>query len=342
MSYCIGIAGASGYGGGELVRLVDGHPEMEVAHLAAGSKAGLQLGDVHPHLRNGERVLHELDPADMKHLDLVFLALPHGASAIPAMELLEHGVKVVDLGSDFRLNTPERYDDAYGGGHPHPDQLGAWAYGLPELFRNDIVGADRVAVPGCFPTAVALATAPLVAAGLVEPQIIVSAVTGTSGAGRSVTEAMTFGAIDEGVRAYKVAEHRHRPEMEQAISEASGTDTTVVFTPHLVPMQRGILATCHALATDPGVGRAEVEDVLAKAFADSPFVDVAERLPQTRWVVGSNRVEIAARVDRTGTVIVMATVDNLMKGAAGQAVQCANLVLGIDEAAGLPLDGWMP
>jgi N-acetyl-gamma-glutamyl-phosphate reductase len=242
----IGIAGASGYGGGELIRLVDGHPDMEAVYLAAGSKAGLALGEVHPHLRNGDRMLQAFDPAAMSDLDLAFLALPHGASAGPAMQLLAEGVKVVDLGSDFRLHDGARYDDAYGGGHPHPDQLGQWAYGLPELFRDDIVGSDRVAVPGCFPTAVVLAMAPLVEAGIAQPEIIVSAVTGTSGAGRGVSEAMAFGAVDEGVRAYKVGEHRHRPEMEQAISEAAGVDTTVVFTPHLVPMQRGILATCHA------------------------------------------------------------------------------------------------
>ena len=155
--YRIGIAGASGYGGGELIRLVDGHPHMDAVYLAAGSKAGQPLGAVHPHLRGGDRPLVALDPEAMSDLDLVFLALPHGASALPAMDLVANGVKVVDLGSDFRLHSSERYDDAYGGGHPHEDQLGEWAYGLPELFRDSIIGTDRVAVPGCFPTAVALA-----------------------------------------------------------------------------------------------------------------------------------------------------------------------------------------
>ena len=251
MTFRIGIAGASGYGGGELVRLVDGHPEMEAVVLAAGSQAGKRLGDVHPHLRGGDRMLQPLEPDAMADLDLVFLALPHGASAEPAMELLDRGVKVVDLGSDYRLHDPERYADAYGGEHPHPGQLGAWAYGLPELFGDDIAGSDRVAVPGCFPTAVTLAVAPLVAAGMLEPEIVVTAVTGTSGAGRTSSEAFTFGAVDEGVRAYKVGEHRHRPEMEQAITEASGVVTSVVFTPHLVPMQRGILSEMGRRVLDP-------------------------------------------------------------------------------------------
>lgn len=342
MTFRIGIAGASGYGGGELVRLVDGHPEMEAVRLAAGSQAGKRLGDVHPQLRGGDRPLHALDPATMADLDLVFLALPHGASAIPAMAMLDEGVKVVDLGSDFRLHDVARYADAYGGVHPHADELGRWAYGIPELFRDRIVGSDRVAVPGCFPTAVTLATAPLVRSGLVEPHVVVTAMTGTSGAGRTTSESFTFGAVDEGVRAYKVGEHRHRPEMEQAITEASGVATSVVFTPHLVPMQRGILATCHARIRDHATTVEDLHDALAKAFTAAPFVDVVESLPQTRWVVGSNRCQISVRLDRTGTAIILASIDNLMKGAAGQAVQCANLVLGCDEAAGLPVDGWMP
>lgn len=342
MTYRIGIAGASGYGGGELVRLVDGHPDMEAVSLAAGSQAGKLLGDVHPHLQGGDRPLLALDPATMADLDLVFLALPHGASAVPAMELLDQGVKVVDLGSDFRLHDVVRYADAYGGDHPHPAELGRWAYGLPELFRDRIVGSDRVAVPGCFPTAVTLATAPLIRTGLVEPDVVVTAMTGTSGAGRTTSESFTFGAVDESVRAYKVGEHRHRPEMEQAITEAAGIETSVVFTPHLVPMQRGILATCHAKVADDATMAEDLLDALTKAYAAEPFVDVVEHLPQTRWVVGSNRCQISVRLDRTGTAIVLASIDNLVKGAAGQAMQCANLVLGCDEAAGLPLDGWMP
>jgi N-acetyl-gamma-glutamyl-phosphate reductase len=342
VTFRTGIAGASGYGGGELVRLVDGHPDLEAVVLTAGSQAGKRLGDVHPHLRGGDRVLQQLDPAAMADLDVVFLALPHGASAEPAMELVARGVKVVDLGSDYRLRDPARYADAYGGEHPHPEQLGAWAYGLPELFRDEIVGADRVAVPGCFPTAVTLAVAPLVAAGMVAPEIVVTAVTGTSGAGRTTSEALTFGAVDEGVRAYKVGEHRHRPEMEQAITESSGVATTVVFTPHLVPMQRGILATCHAGVSGDDVTTAALDDVLTKAYSNAAFVEVIEGLPQTRWVVGSNRCQLTVRVDRTGTAIVLASIDNLIKGAAGQAVQCANLMLGLPEDAGLPLDGWMP
>lgn len=342
MGYRIGIAGASGYAGGELVKLVDNHPEMEVAYLAAASKTGKSLGEVHPQLRDPHRTLLPLDPEAMNDLDLVFLALPHGASAIPALQLLEHGMKVVDLGSDHRLHDVERYDDAYGGGHPHPDQLGEWVYGLPELFGNDLVTADRVAVPGCFPTAIVLAVAPLISAGLIRPDVIVSAMTGVSGAGRSSSEAFSFGAVDEGVRPYGVGDHRHRPEMEQAISESTGLDATVVFTAHLVPMQRGILATCHGRLVDQGTTQPDLFAALDTAYATSGFVDVGHGLPQTRWVVGSNRCRLAVRIDRTGTVIVMSAIDNLLKGASGQAVQCANVMLGLDETAGLPLEGWMP
>jgi N-acetyl-gamma-glutamyl-phosphate reductase len=274
--------------------------------------------------------------------DLVFLALPHGASAVPAMAVLRHGVRVVDLGSDFRMTTPERYLAAYGTDHPYPEELGEWAYGLPELFRSHIVGAHKVAAPGCYPTSAILALAPLVAAGLVRSPLTVNSLSGVSGAGRGAKPNLMFGAVDEGVSAYGVLTHRHRPEIEQGIAMAAGTEPAVVFTPHLVPMQRGILSTCSA-ATTAGTAGGDLIEALEKAYADDAFVEVIDRPPQTRWVVGSNRVLLAAFLDeRTGTAIVIAAEDNLLKGAAGQAVQCANLMLGLPEAAGLPFAGWMP
>ncbi len=342
MGQRVAVFGASGYAGGELVRLIDGHPDLDLVYLGAHSSAGERLGEVHPQLSGSDRVLEAMDPDAVAGCDLVFLALPHGASATPAMAVLRHGVRVVDLGSDFRMTTPERYRTAYGTDHPYPAELGEWAYGLPELFRLDIVGARKVAVPGCYPTSAILALAPLVGSGLVNSPLTVNSVSGVSGAGRGAKPSLMFGAVDEGVAAYGVLTHRHRPEIEQGIAMAAGTEPKVVFTPHLVPMQRGILSTCYA-STAAGTTGADLVAALHEAYADEPFVEVIDRPPQTRWVVGSNRVLLAAYLDeRTGTAIVMAAEDNLLKGAAGQAVQCANLMLGLPEPAGLPVDGWMP
>lgn len=343
MGYRVGIFGASGYAGGELTRLIDGHPDLEVEMLAGRSSAGASLAEVHPQLAGGERVLVELDPALGEGLDLAFLALPHGASAELAMDLLSMGVAVADLGSDFRLDSTVRYAEAYGDGHPHPDQLGAWPYGLPELFRASIAGSDRVAVPGCYPTSALLALGPLLREGLTRPgPIIVDSMSGVTGAGRGAKAHLTFGAVDEGVTAYGVLTHRHRPEIEQGLEALSGDTSTVVFTPHLVPMQRGILTTAHAPVPD-GVSSQDLRDALESSYAGSPFVRVIDGPPHTRWVVGSNRCLLSAHVDpRTGTALVLSALDNLVKGAAGQAVQCANLMLGLPEESGLPVEGWLP
>ncbi|MCP4303368.1 MAG: N-acetyl-gamma-glutamyl-phosphate reductase [bacterium] len=336
----IAILGASGYAGGELIRLVDDHPEMEVVHLGAHSKAGAKLGDVHPHLTGGERVLGSNDVRDA---DLAFLALPHGASSDPAMELLAKGIKVVDLGSDFRLDSTDRYDAAYGSPHPYGEQLGGWPYGIPELFGKELVGADRAAAPGCYPTSALLATAPLQQAGLIgDGAVIVDSMSGVSGAGRGAKENLMFGAVDEGVSAYGVLTHRHRPEIEQGLGALGATEPTVIFTPHLVPMQRGIMSTCYVPA-QPGTDAAAITAVYESAYADAPFVSVVEQSPKTRWVVGTNRALVQPHFDpRTNTAVVISVIDNLLKGAAGQAVQCANVMLGYDETAGLPMAGWMP
>lgn len=339
----VAILGASGYAGGELIRLIDAHPGFTVAHLGAHTQAGSHLGVVHPHLEGRGRILGTLDAAAIADVDLVFLALPHGASAEPAMALAGRGAKIVDLGSDFRLDSAARYLEAYGTDHPFPDELGRWVYGLPELFGTAIATADRVAAPGCYPTSAILGLTPLVGAGLVDAKgIKVDSLSGVSGAGRAARPNLTFGAVDEGVVAYGVLTHRHRPEMEQGIAQATGIEPTIVFTPHLVPMQRGILSTCYASAA-PEATTTSVREALSKAYAGAPFVEVVDEPPQTRWVVGSNRCLLAAWVDeRTATVIVMAAEDNLLKGAAGQAVQCANLMFGFEETMGLPLAGWMP
>ncbi len=341
MGYTVAVLGASGYAGGEVVRFVDAHDGLHLVHLGAHSKAGGVLGDVHPHLAGGDRPLGSHDLDHIPDVDLAFLALPHGASWNLAHQLAARGSKVVDLGSDYRLDTNDRYAAAYGSDHPLPDELGAWRYGLPELF--DLTGADRVASPGCYPTAVLLAIVPLIRAGLVQPGTIVAdCLSGVSGAGRSLKEDLLFGAVAEGVRAYGVTTHRHRPEIEMAIEQATDTSFPVVFTPHLVPMQRGELATVTARAAD-GVGQHDLREALRSAYSHATFVDVIDGPPQTRWVVGSNRALVTAFFDgRTEMLIAQGAIDNLVKGAAGQAIQAANVMLGLPESQGLPVSGWMP
>jgi N-acetyl-gamma-glutamyl-phosphate reductase len=271
------------------------------------------------------------------------MALPHGASSEPAMQLAGSGAKIVDLGSDFRLDTPQRYMEAYGSEHPYPDQLGEWVYGIPELFADSIAAAHRVAAPGCYPTSAIIPLAPLLEAGLIEPTgIVVDSMSGASGAGRGASEALAFGAIDESVKAYGVLTHRHRPEMERALDVFTPGRTALLFTPHLVPMQRGILSTIYATA----LSRTSLES-LTEAFdaqyAHAGFVRRLDDSPETRWVVGSNNVLVSLYLDeRTLTVVMVSAIDNLVKGAAGQAVQNANLMFGLDGATGLPTEGWMP
>ena len=337
------MLGASGYAGGELIRLLDEHPHFEVAHLAAHTSAGRRLGEVHPHLGGGARLLAPLGLDLLPDVDLAFLALPHGASWEIGMELAGRGVMVVDLGSDFRLDTPDRYLEAYGTPHPAPAELGRWVYGLPELFGAEVAGATRVAAPGCYPTSVVLALAPLLNEGLVGGEgIVVDSVSGVSGAGRSVKEDLLFGAVADGVRAYGGGTHRHRPEMEAALEAASAAAVSITFVPHLVPMQRGILSTCYA-PLEEGVTTDDLRAALRDEYAGAPFVEVIDRPPQTRWVVGSNRCLLMAVADhRTARAVVISAIDNLLKGAAGQAIQCANLMNGLPEGAGLPSAGWMP
>ena len=337
------ILGASGYGGGELIRFLDAHTDFEVGFLGAHSKAGLPLSTVHPHLSGGDRMLAPFEPASVDGIDVAFLALPHGSSAGPAMQLIAMGITVIDLGSDFRLDTPQRYRTAYGTDHPFPEELGAWAYGIPELFRDQIADSGRIAAPGCYPTSSVLPIAPLVAAGLASPSgIIVDSMTGVSGAGRGASDGLMYGAIDESVKAYKVLSHRHQPEMEQAVSALSGELSQILFTPHLVPMQRGILSTVYMRATE-GTTMGDVESAFNKQYGTDPFVRCIDSPPETRWVVGSNNALISYHLDeRTGTVIALCAIDNLVKGAAGQAIQKMNLMFGFDETAGLEAPGMMP
>lgn len=341
MVFTAAVLGASGYGGGELVRLLDEHPRFEVGFLGAHSKAGQLLRDVHPQLSGGGRVLSKLT-ADLDGVDVAFLALPHGASAELGHKLASNGTRVVDLGSDFRLDTAERYREAYGSDHPFPLELSQWAYGLPELFPVGEI--NKVASPGCYPTAALIGAAPLLEAGAISSQsIVMNALSGVSGAGRGVKEDLTYGSVSDGVRAYSVARHRHRPEIEMGLEMYSGRDdVSVTFTPHLVPMMRGELVTTTAPVA-AGVTEADLRGVLLEFAESRPFVDVSDVPPQTRWVVGSNRVMVNVYLDEhAGQAVVLSALDNLTKGAAGQAIQSANLMFGLDETLGLPLAGWMP
>jgi N-acetyl-gamma-glutamyl-phosphate reductase len=336
------IFGASGFGGGELIRLIDAHPDLDAVYLGAHSKEGSTLDAVHPHLGGGDRVLESNEPNTFPSVDVAFFALPHGKSAEPAMRMRATGAKVVDLGSDFRLDSAERYLAAYGSPHPHPDQLGQWVYGLPELFSAELEGAERIAVPGCYPTSALLGVAPLHRAGLVAGPIIVDSVSGVSGAGRGAREHLMFGAVDEGAVAYGVLSHRHQPEIEQVLGQIGDFEPTVIFTPHLIPMQRGILSTCYIPLAD-GVDADDVAGIFADEYAKTPFVAVSSASPNTRWVVNSNRVLVKPQFDpRTQTALVLVAIDNLTKGTAGAAIQSVNIALGLEETAGLPLAGWMP
>jgi len=347
MSISVAVLGASGYAGGETLRLLDTHPAFEIAYLGAHSQAGRPLTEVHPNL-NLSGGVSTLGPNDSDSVpddvEVVFLGLPHGASARIGATLAGRGKKVVDLGSDYRMDTPARYEEAYGEPHPLPAELEKWVYGLPELFGSRLDGASCVAAPGCYPTAALLAVVPLLERGLISAEhLVINALSGVSGAGRALREDLLFGSVAEGVRAYKVAEHRHRPEIEMGIALATQQEVAVVFTPHLIPMQRGMLDDCTAPLTHPGTTRQGLLDALREAYADQPFVDVIDQPPQSRWAVGSNRALISAFVDeKTQKAIVISAIDNLVKGAAGQAIQCANIICGLDQTTGLPLSGWSP
>jgi N-acetyl-gamma-glutamyl-phosphate reductase len=331
MGFRIAVAGASGYAGGELLRLVAGHPDLDVGAVTAHSNAGQRLVDVHPQLRSlAERVLVDTTSAELADADLVFLALPHGASAALAAEL-PPAQKIVDLGSDHRLTDPDAYARYYGGEY-HP----AWTYGLPELpgQRSRIAESTRVANTGCHAVAAILAIAPLIAAGVAEPaDVVVTSASGTSGAGRAALPHLLASEVMGDLSAYRVGAHRHVPEIKQVAAVES-----VTMVPVLAPMPRGILAS---VSLRPA-GAGDAYAVLAEAYAEEPFVHVlpAGQQPHTAATSGSNGAQLQMVTDvDSGRIVVTCAIDNLGKGAAGQAVQNANLMLGLPETAGLTVDG---
>jgi N-acetyl-gamma-glutamyl-phosphate reductase len=342
MTVRVAVAGASGYAGGELLRLLLAHPEVEIGALTAGGNAGSKLGQHHPNLLPlADRELTETTAEQLRGHDVVFLALPHGHSAAIAAELGED-VVVVDCGADHRLNDAEDWTRWYGGDHP-----GTWPYGVPELpgARDRLRGTKRVAVAGCFPTVSSLAVVPALAAGIVEPDVVVTAITGTSGAGRALKPHLLSAEVMGSASVYGVGgAHRHTPEMIQNLSAAAGEKAKVSFTPVLAPMARGILATCSApLRGD--VDSAAARKVYLDAYGDEPFVHVLPEgaWPQTSATLGANTVHLQVTVDPdAGRLVVVGAEDNLTKGTAGGAVQCMNLALGLPETTGLPTAGLAP
>ncbi|MEU1210080.1 N-acetyl-gamma-glutamyl-phosphate reductase [Nocardia sp. NPDC005825] len=347
----VAVAGASGYAGGEVLRLLLGHPayrsgRLEIGALTAGSNAGTTLGELQPHLLPlADRVLAPTTVEELSGHDVVFLGLPHGQSAAIATALPDSTI-IIDCGADFRLTDGAAWEKYYG--TPH---AGHWPYGLPELpgGRDQLRGATRIAVPGCYPTVSSLALAPAVAAGIIEPRVNVVAVSGTSGAGRKLDVGLLGSEVMGSMRAYSIAgAHRHTPEIAQNLKAAqrsggaADADVSVSFTPVLAPLPRGILATCTAPTT---VDAAQARAVYEKAYADEPFVHLLPEgvLPQTGSVLGSNAVTLQVTVDTdAGLLVVIGAIDNLTKGTAGAAVQSMNLALGIDETAGLSTVGVAP
>jgi N-acetyl-gamma-glutamyl-phosphate reductase len=335
----VGIIGASGYTGAELLRLCAQHPSFDMAYATGDTQAGTRAAVLYPSLtaRYPDLVFEELDPSRVEGFDLVFLGLPHEASMSLAPQLVGRVGCVVDLSAAYRLKDASLYPTWYGFTHDQPELLEKAVYGLPETHRAELVGAQLIATPGCHVTAATLGLAPLVAAGAIERTgIVVNSITGISGAGRGLKHTSLFCSADEDVTAYGLLDHRHTPEIEQEIGGQ------VLFTPHLAPMNRGILATSYARPAGD-VSTESLLTVLRSAYAGEPFIVVSEALPSTKATLGSNTAHLTARFDeRTGTVIVLCAIDNLAKGASGGAVQAANVALGLPETSGLTSVGVYP
>ncbi|KUG04203.1 n-acetyl-gamma-glutamyl-phosphate reductase [hydrocarbon metagenome] len=341
-----GIIG-DGYTAAELIRILAGHDEVEVVSVLSTENVGRRIDDLFPHLTGFCSL--ECEESDVERLmgrcDVVFLALPHGLSVNIALRLLENGIKCVDLGADFRLKDPQLYREYYELEHGAPEMLNKAVYGLPEIYREKIRSSDLVANPGCFPTGAILPMVPLLAQGIIKRDgIVIDSKSGVSGAGRTVKPASHFCEVNEGIRAYGVGTHRHGPEIRQELSFAAGVQVDMIFTPHLVPMNRGILSTCYAQLAD-GIDAGAVRQVLEDSYQEECFVRVLPdgTMPHTKWVYGSNFLDIGIYTDAgSGRVILVSAMDNLTKGASGQAVQNMNLMLGINERKALMFAGVHP
>ncbi|CAA7600275.1 N-acetyl-gamma-glutamyl-phosphate reductase [Acididesulfobacillus acetoxydans] len=340
----VGILGATGYTGQELVRLLSNHAAAEIIYLGSSSMAGKSYAGIFPQF-SSEAAVELQDETVPDGVDVLFCALPHGITAARAGNYLARGIKVIDLGADFRLHRPEVYEKWYKVKHPAPELLPEAVYGLPELHRNGINGKSLVANPGCYPTATLLALVPLLRAGLLqEDSLIVDAKSGVSGAGRGASLGTHFSEVNENFKPYGVAEHRHTPEIEQELSEAAGRELVVSFTPHLVPMIRGILVTIYA-GIKEGVDEDDLRAAWQESYRDEVFVHVLPEgvWPQTKFASGGNHAFLQLMVDRrTGRAVIAAAIDNLVKGASGQAIQNMNILFGLPEDLGLKGRGMWP
>ena len=348
----VGIIGASGYGGVQLVRLLIEHPQVDIVYLGGDSSAGKSFSELYPHL--GHRLLGDDDlkveaialDEIASRCEVVFLGLPNGLACQMAPTLIEKGCKVIDLSADYRFSDLDTYTNWYKKERTDRAIAAKAVYGLPELYRDSIKEASLIGCPGCYPTTSLLALSPLLKQGLIVPETaIIDAKSGTSGGGRQAKTPLLLAEADNSLGAYGVAAHRHTPEIEQICADLTGHEVRVQFTPHLIPMVRGLLATVYATLRDPGLVREDLITIFTAFYRTSPFVKVlpAGVYPQTKWACGTNLCYIGIEVDpRTGRVIVMSVTDNLMKGQSGQAVQCLNLMMGWSETLGLPQLGFYP
>jgi N-acetyl-gamma-glutamyl-phosphate reductase len=344
----VGIIGASGYGGVQLVRLLLEHPHVDLVYLGGDSSAGKEYGDIYPHLAH--RVKLKIEPIDIdliaSRCQAVFIGLPNGLACKIAPRLLEKGCKVLDLSADYRFSDLDTYTTWYATERKDLTTAASAVYGLPEIYRDRLKKADLIGCPGCYPTASLLALYPLLKQGLIVPETtIIDAKSGTSGGGRQAKTHLLLSEADGSFGAYSVAAHRHTPEIEQVCSDLAGKEVKVQFTPHLIPMPRGILATVYATLQDPGLVTEDLITIYNSVYRNSPFVKVLTNgvYPQTKWACGTNLCYIGIEVDsRTDRIIVMSAIDNLIKGQAGQALQCLNLMMGWQETVGLPQLGFYP
>ena len=344
----VGIIGASGYGGVQLVRLLMDHPGVEVVYLGGDSSAGKPFAELYPHLAH--RVDLTIEPIELDEIasrcQAVFISLPNGLAYQMAPTLISKGCKVLDLSADYRFSNLETYKSWYGGERQDQEIAATAVYGLPELYRDRIAEAQLVGCPGCYVTTSLLALAPLLKQGLIIPETaIIDGKSGTSGGGRAAKTNLLLSEADNSLAAYGVAHHRHTPEIEQICSDLAGHDVTVQFTPHLIPMVRGLHATVYATMRDPGLVREDLITIYTAFYRACPFIRVLPggTYPQTKWACGTNLCYIGVEVDpRTDRVIVMSVTDNLIKGQAGQAIQCLNVMMGWEEVMGLPQLSFYP
>ena len=344
----VGIIGASGYGGVQLVRLLQEHPLVEIVYLGGKGSAGLAYSELYPHL--GHAVDLTIEPIDVEAIasrcQVVFLGLPNGLACDLAPPLIEKGCKVLDLSADYRFKNLETYSNWYNKDRSDLETAKTAVYGLPELYRDEIKSASLIGCPGCYPTASLMALSPLLKQGLILPETtIIDAKSGTSGGGRQAKTHLLLAEAEGSFGAYGVAKHRHTPEIEQISSDLTGHEVRVQFTPHLLPMVRGILATVYATLRDPGLVREDLLTIYSAFYRSSPFVKILSNgvYPQTKWACGTNLCYLGIETDpRTDRVIVLSAIDNLIKGQAGQAVQCLNIMMGWEETLSLPQLAFYP